>query len=212
MDIILQISPFFSHQYLVKGTSGYLLIDTGMSTNYAHLTNYLQANEITPSDLEMTIITHADGDHFGCLHKLMINSPGNVSCASQIEADAIRLGQSSRPMKAKGIRKLLFSMISPLFRAKPAEVNRILQPGDEFPYLGGLEVLDTRGHTPGHISLWSKTTRTLFSGDSIIIRGNVLSPSTGANTWNEDLAKQAFDLQLSLKPDRIYGGHGIWMR
>jgi glyoxylase-like metal-dependent hydrolase (beta-lactamase superfamily II) len=142
----------------------------------------------------------------------MQNHPEIVSCASEIEARSIERGESSRELRAKGFRKLLFSLASSMFSSPPAKIHRILAVGEEFPYLGCLEILDTRGHTPGHISLWSSTTRTLFSGDSIRIDGNSLSPSRGANTWDAELAVKSFDLQMDLHPDRIYGGHGVWKR
>ena len=199
-------------QYLVQGKSGYLLIDTGLRNNYTKLVNYLKMSDIEPEKIEMVIITHADGDHFGCLDLLLRDYPSLISASTEMEAAAIGKGESSRPLKAKGLKKALLGIISPMFASRPAQIKRILKPGELLPYLGGLEILSTRGHTPDHISLWSQSTRTLFSGDSIDISGSLLSTSTGSNTWDENLAKRSFELQMKLKPDRIYGGHGIWKR
>ena len=210
---ILQIPSMISRQYLVHGLNGYVLIDTGINSNYTQILKFLKKNNIPLGSVEMIIVTHADGDHFGCLSQLLSASPATVSAASQIEAQSIRLGVSSRPLKAKGsFQKVFLSAISPLFKVQPARIDRILETGEEFPFLGGLEVLDTKGHTPGHISLWSQTTRTLFCGDSIAIKGKSLRPSSGANTWDTELAINSFDNQLALKPDRIYAGHGVWQR
>lgn len=209
---VLQVPPTVSHQYLIAGKNGFLLIDTGLSNNYTHLIKYLQAHKIALTSLEMAVITHADGDHFGCLAALQQSSPSLVGVASKIEAEAIRRGESSRPMKPRGVRKVFTRLIAPLFLSKPARIDRILSEGDFLPFLGELEVIDTLGHTPGHISLWSASTRTLFAGDSIKIKLNTLLPSSGANTWDEALAVQSFEKQIALKPDRIYAGHGVWLR
>jgi len=92
---------------------------------------------------------------------------------------------------------------------KPCVVEGILQPGVILPILGGLVVLPTPGHTPGHISFFLQNQKILFSGDSIEFLRTSLSPSTGANTWNETIARQSFEEQMALSPTLICGGHGI---
>lgn len=212
IDDVLIFPDSIGRQYLLKGKSGYLLIDTGLRNNYTKLLNFLRKSNVNPDKIELVVITHADGDHFGCLDLLLRDYPALVSAASEVEAAAIAKGESSRPLKVRGLKKSLYGLIGPLFASKPAQIKRILHPGEVFPYMGGLEILDTRGHTPEHISLWSQSTRTLFCGDSIRFNGSLLSPSTGSNTWDEALAMKSFELQMELKPDRIYGGHGIWKR
>jgi glyoxylase-like metal-dependent hydrolase (beta-lactamase superfamily II) len=198
------------NHFLVKGTDGYLLIDTGLRNNYAKLVKLLNNHQIKLTDIKMIVITHADGDHFGCLDLLQSASPAIVCAASEIEAESIRKGVSSRPMKVKGLAKLFFSLTGALFASKPAQIQRILKPGDVLPYLGGLQILDTKGHTPGHLSLWSEKEKILFGGDSVRVINGVFSPSTGANTWDEDLANKSFTAQMALNPGHIYGGHWIW--
>ena len=210
---VIVIPPIVSHQYLIKGMNGYLLIDTGLSINYAHLLRSLRSNNISPKSIEMVVITHADGDHSGSLARLQsLLSSSLTSAASQIEAEAIYKGQSSRLISPDFFLKPYYAITERLFSAQPATIDRVLHIGEELPYLGGLIVLDSSGHTPGHISLWSKSTRVLFCGDSIKVKGSLLSPSTGANTWNLEKAKISFEKQVVLQPDHIYAGHGIWHR
>lgn len=209
---IYQIPPTVAHRYLIAGQSGYLLIDVGLPNEYDNLHKYLQGYGVSFDQIELIVITHADGDHFGCLSEVKHDNPSLVTAASEIEARAIESGKSSRPTKAKGILGIFYKVVSPMFQSKPAKIERILNVGEVLPFLGGLEVLDTQGHTPGHISLWSESTRTLFAGDSIKVRGKSLLPSSGGNTWDEALALQSFEMQIALKPDRIYAGHGVWLR
>jgi glyoxylase-like metal-dependent hydrolase (beta-lactamase superfamily II) len=207
---ILQVSANVSRQYLINGSTGFLLIDTGLRQNYNRLINFIRKQNVSLKDIKIILITHADGDHFGCLDLLLAACPNAISAASEIEAKAIMSGNTSRPLKLTGARKVFGGLLRTVFATKPAQINRILKIGETLPYLGSLEVLDTKGHTPGHISLWSETTRTLFSGDSIRINGNELSPSTGMNNWDEDLSRLSFEAQLKLKPETILGGHGTW--
>jgi len=209
---IFEIPPSIARQYLIEGEAGYLLIDTGLVTNYTRIKKFLINQSIPIDKIEMVIITHADADHFGCLSLLQDSVPSLVCAASLVEAEAIRKGQSSRELEPVGISMFFFSLARPLFKSSPAQINRILNIGEELPYLGGLEVINSAGHTPGHISLWSSMTRTLFCGDSITIKGNLLYPSTGGNTWNLEKACESFEKQLELQPDRILAGHGTWHR
>jgi glyoxylase-like metal-dependent hydrolase (beta-lactamase superfamily II) len=212
-NVLLVVPTGISNQYVVQENDDYLLIDTGLRYNYTNLVNFLSRQRISAKKLKMVVITHADGDHYGCLNLLVNHSSVKLTpAASAIEAEAIGKGISSRPLRSKGLQKIVLGMLSPLFTCKPVRIERILIPGETLPFLGGLLVLDTKGHTPGHISLWSETEKTLFSGDSINIRDGVPSPSRGVNTWDEDLARKSFEMQMDLHPDHIYGGHGVWNR
>jgi glyoxylase-like metal-dependent hydrolase (beta-lactamase superfamily II) len=46
------------------------------------------------------------------------------------------------------------------------------------PYCGGITVINTPGHTPGHISLYHKPSKTLIAGDAMIVAdGRLLGPN-----------------------------------
>lgn len=60
---------------------------------------------------------------------------------------------------------LFRTIVGPLFKAKAAHVDELINDGDVLPILGGLRVIATIGHTPGHISLYAPTHEILFSGD-----------------------------------------------
>ncbi|MHB8933595.1 MAG: MBL fold metallo-hydrolase [Bellilinea sp.] len=55
------------------------------------------------------------------------------------------------------------------------------EPDQILPILDGLHVLDTAGHTPGHLSFYQPERRVLFAGDSIVERNKVPSPVYGIN-------------------------------
>jgi len=50
-----------------------------------------------------------------------------------------------------------------------ARVDRFIQGGDRLPWCGGLLVVDTPGHTPGHISLYHEPSHTLIAGDALVV-------------------------------------------
>ena len=46
-------------------------------------------------------------------------------------------------------------------------LRRALTDGELLPVAGGLRVVHTPGHSPGHISLLLESTRTLITGDAL---------------------------------------------
>ena len=202
--------PVATCYLITDGADGLILVDTGLRGGEKNIWAALRKIGRAPGDLRHIIITHADGDHYGCLNALTGAGSPKVY-ASAPEAAAIRAGGSSRPLKAAGLARLLYRLVAPLFRALPARVDEILADGAVFPALGGLRVLATPGHTPGHISLYAPARGILIAGDSLTIDGaGKLSGSRGANTWDTALAEQSYRAQLALKPELICAAHSGW--
>jgi glyoxylase-like metal-dependent hydrolase (beta-lactamase superfamily II) len=61
------------------------------------------------------------------------------------------------------------------------KVVHVLQGGELLPFHGGVEVIPTPGHTPGHVCFFVKTLGLLVSGDALRVEnGELAGPSTGA--------------------------------
>jgi glyoxylase-like metal-dependent hydrolase (beta-lactamase superfamily II) len=208
---IFMITGLASRQYLIVENDGVTLIDTGLATDHKKIDRSIKNLGITPFHLKQILITHADGDHYGGVNLLKLDYPGVVVRSSDIEAAAMKSGSSSRMIIGKGFRGIFFNIAGKIIKSEPTEAIGDLVAGMELLVMGGLEVLNTSGHTPGHISFFLKEHSLLFTGDSILVHGNELVPSTGANTWDLNKAKLAFDSQLALDPAIIAGGHG-WLK
>jgi len=193
--------------YLVIEDQRTTLIDTGLPRTHRTIFKYLSRIHREPEGIRNVIITHADDDHYGGLAAVK-NQSGAQVYASAIEAEAIQKGQISRPLKLKGLVKFLFQLVHPLFRAKAVEVDHILREGEILPILGGLRVIATPGHTPGHISLYAPHHRLLFAGDSLRASQRGLIPSSGINTWNEEKALESVRKLASLGAEIVCCGHG----
>lgn len=212
MYTVFPIQTLMSNQYLVQGEDGYLLIDAGMQIYFHYLKKQIKALGITNSLLKLAIITHADGDHYGSLSRIQEENPGTlITAASKPEADAIQKGCMSRELHPKPMEKWVYDLVSKLFTTPKARVDLLIDNGTKFEKFG-IQVMETPGHTPGHISLWNQQEGILFCGDSILIHGKRVIPSSGANCWDEKCSRDSFDLQMALHPEVIYGGHGIWRR
>ena len=80
--------------------------------------------------------------------------------------------------------------------------------GQILDILGGLQVVDTAGHTPGHISFFAPAASILFVGDSMISDKKGLIPAVKDTLWDEARAKAAVRAQAALGASIVCSGHG----
>ena len=99
-------------------------------------------------------------------------------------------------------------VVGRFMKAAPVCADEILSEGQILPVLGGLRVVETSGHTPGHISLFSPTIGILFTGDSIVSRKEGLVRSLQHLTWDEAKADESARKQAALGARIVCSGHG----
>jgi glyoxylase-like metal-dependent hydrolase (beta-lactamase superfamily II) len=170
--------------YLLRGTDGYLMIDAGWNNDKAFKSLLEQLSEIgiSPDDISRIVITHAHADHYGLVGRLKERTEVNV-ILHHIEADMLAnraesmqefMSQTQEWFDSNGVPPEAF----PTARMTPSErrrANNATTPdsilhGDETISTGifNLEVLWTPGHSPGHICLYERSHRILFTGDHIL--------------------------------------------
>ena len=197
-----------ANPYLLIDPDGLTLIDAGLPGSHKKILRYLAGLGYAPGDLKRILITHADYDHVGGLPALKAATGARVF-ASPLEAQAMAEGRPSRPVKPrKAITRLLFNLMAGLFKPAPVKVDELLADGQILPVLGGLQVVETPGHTPGHISLFAPSAGILFCGDSIVSREEGLRGSTGANNWDQPKSDESVRKQAALGARILCSGHG----
>jgi glyoxylase-like metal-dependent hydrolase (beta-lactamase superfamily II) len=84
---------------------------------------------------------------------------------------------------------------------------RPLADGDAVA-IGGesLVVLHTPGHSPDHVALWHEPTRTIFTGDLVLLGGSVMIHWSGGGDLGEYLA--SLERLRALAPRRLLPAHG----
>ncbi len=202
------IPDVIANPYLVLDSDGVTLIDTGLPGSHNKILKYLTALGHSARDLSRIIITHADTDHVGALASMKRLTGARVY-ASAIEAAAIARGESSRPARPHQLVRRAMQLITRrLLKAGALQADEMISEGQVLPVLGGLRVVETPGHTPGHISLFSPSAGVLFTGDSIISRDGVLVPSLPGFTWDSEKAAASVRRQAALNPRIVCPGHG----
>ena len=101
-----------------------------------------------------------------------------------------------------------------LWIGPPHPVTRRLREGDE---VAGFAVLETPGHTPGHVAYWRESDRTLIAGD-VFFNLNPLTGRPGLHpppdAFNDDTARNRESMRrlAELRPEVVVFGHGPPLR
>jgi glyoxylase-like metal-dependent hydrolase (beta-lactamase superfamily II) len=202
------IPDITANPYLLIEPDGLTLIDAGLPGSHKKILRYMAGLGYAPKGLKRIIITHADFDHVGGLAALKAATGARIF-ASAIEARAMAEGHASRPLKPRNVFfKLLFGLMASMFKPAPVKVDELLSDGQAFTLLGGLRVLETPGHTPGHISLFAPAAGILFCGDSIVSEKDGLRGSSGANNWDQVKSDESVRKQAALGAQIVCSGHG----
>lgn len=168
---------------------GDVLIDAGTVLASKRILRQIETREVTGHAL-----THAHPDHFGSSDKVC-NRLGIPLWAGANDVEAVENGAVVPASK--------FASYLPSPPGHP--VARALNEGDE---VAGFTVLDTPGHSPGHISFWREADRTLICGDVFWNVRNHLSKPADPVTVDPKQNKESMERLRRLKPSLTLFGHG----
>jgi glyoxylase-like metal-dependent hydrolase (beta-lactamase superfamily II) len=196
----------FVNQYLLIDNDELTLIDAGMPPNAGQIIKYIKNAGLNPDNLKRILITHSDPDHYGAAKKIK-EMTGAEIWTSQIEADAMKIGSSSRDITPKGFFALIFPLLEKYLSVPPTNVDKIIQAGDILAIHNGLQVISSPGHTPGHISLFLPDERILFAGDAIRAKKGSPIATTDATTGDPVQAQATFENLMKFNPLVIACGH-----
>jgi glyoxylase-like metal-dependent hydrolase (beta-lactamase superfamily II) len=185
--------------YMLQDADGLTLIDTSISNAGDKILSQLQQAGHKPTDVKRILITHAHPDHIGCLPKLQQATGAEVWCHA-LEKPVVE-GQQAIVRPPSGLRP-------PAVQFTPVTVTRTLNDNEILPILGGLQVIFTPGHAPGHCSFWHPERRFLITGDVVFYLLNRMTLPFAMLTADMDENKRSVKKIVALKPDSLMFGHG----
>ena len=89
-----------------------------------------------------------------------------------------------------------------------ATITKALRDGDELPFCGGIQVIHTPGHTPGHISLYHKGSKTLIAADSMFCFNGKLRGPIAHVTPDLEQAVRSLEKYLAYDVENAVCYHG----
>jgi glyoxylase-like metal-dependent hydrolase (beta-lactamase superfamily II) len=197
-----------SNLYLIAEDGELTLIDGGTKKAFGRVLEFLTRLGIPSESLKRILLTHADIDHVGAVNPLKELTGAQV-CASREAAEALAEGRSSRPLQVRGLRRLSNQLQPRISKTMHIQVDRVLDPGERLPLLGGLEVIAAPGHTPGQVVFYAREKRLMFSGDAFRTRAEAIKYNLiRAFTWDADLVVETHKKLAAHQPEIVCGGHG----
>ncbi|WP_091089521.1 MBL fold metallo-hydrolase [Micromonospora nigra] len=149
---------------LVDDDGSVTLVDCGVTRAPARIVRGLAAIGKQPADVTRIVLTHAHPDHAGGAAE-MARRTGAPVAAHAADAPYAESGRPPAGDPTGTAGRLLSRLAGGRFPA--VEVSQPLADGDLLDVAGGLRVLHTPGHSPGHVSLLHEPTRVLVTGDAL---------------------------------------------
>jgi glyoxylase-like metal-dependent hydrolase (beta-lactamase superfamily II) len=193
--------------YAIEDPDGLTLIDASIPPAAAKILKQVEESGRKPGDVKRILITHAHPDHIGGLPVLQAATGAQVY-ASLLERPIIQDGAPIPrvdPSKLTGFARLIRL---PDTRSKPTPVHHLLNDGDRLTeVMGGLTVMATPGHAPGHVSFWHPEKKLLICGDTIFHMRNLRLPYSFL-TCDMYENKRSILKEIALEPEIVCFGHG----
>ena len=143
--------PYAINAYLL----GDVLVDAATRFDARRILRRLRGRTV-----ELHALTHAHPDHQGASHAVCETLGIPLWCG---EADTAAM-ETAGEIMARMPPHWLSRTIGPLWAGPPHRVSRQLREGDQ---VGTFTVVETPGHTAGHISFWREADGVLVVGDVI---------------------------------------------
>ena len=156
----------FVYSFIIFGDEIIYLVDSGVSSSGDSILNYIIDKGREAKDIKTLILTHSHPDHIGSA-KYIKDISGCKILAHRNEKEWIEDVDkqfSDRPVP--GFRNLVDGSV---------QIDRFLADNETIKLEDNLfvEIIHTPGHSSGSISLFNKNEMVLFSGDSILLPGEL---------------------------------------
>ncbi|NRT86616.1 MBL fold metallo-hydrolase [Clostridium beijerinckii] len=193
---------------LIWDDKNVILIDAGLPGQIENIREEVEKAGVSFDRINKIIITHHDLDHIGSLSSIVKNSKSEIEVLAHsgerpyIEGD--KIGIKITPERLSSMPDSMKETIKQL----KTKVNRIVKDEENLPYCGGIEVIYTPGHTPGHICLYLRKYKALVTGDAMNVVNNELIGPNLEYTFDMEQAMESLKKLTKYDIETVICYHG----
>jgi glyoxylase-like metal-dependent hydrolase (beta-lactamase superfamily II) len=209
--ICLRRASYLTCSYIVQHNGGLVLVDAGMSSDGADVRAGLEFLGAQPRDIRAILLTHWHNDHSAGAQAAHSLSSAPVYYHSADEAFF------TRKTGARGLRAWISELIPEwgvlvlakglLGEATPRAVQAQHFVHDRQVLFDDFVVVETPGHTEGHVSYYYRPEEALFTGDALAVIGSRIRFMARPVTLDQKAARQSLARCLELRPKLVCPGH-----
>ncbi len=190
-----------------------VLFDTGLDGQVDLFRDTVSQAGFTLEQITKVILTHQDTDHVGCAKKFA--EMGAAILAHEVEAPYINGEKTPVKIAAKEERlsghteeqRAHIEQLKANALRLSVPVNQTLRDGETLGVCGGVKVIHTPGHTPGHVALLLTESNLLIAGDNAHIMEGALTGANPEYTQDMEQANHSFQKMMAAYPSAVVCYH-----
>ncbi|MCL2056949.1 MAG: MBL fold metallo-hydrolase [Oscillospiraceae bacterium] len=194
-----------------------VLIDCPLTEFYGEFLDTAKAKGVDLSRLTYVIITHQDSDHASSLPLLKKDFPAVKVISSVIEKEYlemrkkhIRLGHIEKKLLdvPEDVTQTLLDQIKAFEALVPVNVDIAAEDGQVIDICGGIEIIASPGHLPGHIAVYVRELKALVTGDAMNTENGALQTANPLYTLDMDEAARSTEKFMGYDIRQVVCYHG----
>lgn len=205
------------HPVLIWDETGATLVDTGFPGQFEQLVKAVINAGVPFTKINHVIITHQDWDHIGTLSNIITARDNDVDILAHVNERPyiegtlpyIKMTPERIAARLQSLPEEMRSEAAATFANIPtAHITHALVDGEKLPFHGGIDIIHTPGHTPGHICLYLQSHRLLIAGDQLRVENGRLVGPAEMHTPDMPTALNSLKKLVNYDIDRVICYHG----
>ncbi len=193
-----------------------VLFDTCFPGQYEGIVSEFNKEGLDIKKLTKIVLTDQDIDHSGNISEILADTSNVEILAHSVETPY--LNGEKTPVKQANMEanynnlpdnvKELCDKFKVIYAKNRVDIIHELEDGDVLDLVGGVEVIFTPGHTPGHTCYYLKESKVLIGGDMLAIRDGELAIAPENMNYDNVEIKKSIEKLLNYDIETVVTFHG----